>query len=43
MFTALQRRTVWILWAFALFVLLAPGARAETVVTPLIDRPDLNV
>ncbi|MBU0596011.1 hypothetical protein KJ567_04955 [Candidatus Bipolaricaulota bacterium] len=43
MFTALQRRTVWILWAFGLFGLLAIGARAETVVTPLIDRPGITV
>jgi len=34
---------VWFLWAFALFALLALGARAETVVVPLVDRSGVTV
>ena len=43
MFTALQRRIVWFVWALALFGALGLGARAETYVMPLIDRPGENL
>ena len=43
MFTALQRRIVWFVWALALFGTLGFGARAETLVVPLIDRPGENL
>jgi len=43
MFSGLQRRIVWFVWAFALFGLLACGARSQTVVVPLVDRSGLTV